>query len=156
MVDPMEFAASIAGIGDVSVKILRLLYHIYDDTHGIRSYLKHLNQSINNLKTVLEQFQEKAADPNLSSKQRQLLCIASTTAHECGQVLRQLQAEVPSLEDDASLGRKAYVAFLKILNNSSMKEKKGLIDMHMQSLTVSLSVFQRYGALSYSPVHRHC
>lgn len=141
MATPMEFAASIAGIGDVSVKILRLLYHIYDDTHGIRSSLKHLNQSIESLRTVLEEFERNAAAPNLGPKQRQLLCIASTTAHKCTQLLDQLQTETPALRDNASLGRRAYATVLKSINNASIQEKQKQIDMYMHSLNISLLVF---------------
>ncbi|RYP09181.1 hypothetical protein DL764_001452 [Monosporascus ibericus] len=140
--DPLEFAASVAGIVIFSAEVSLLVGRCIEEIHGVPQSLNLLNDTLQTLRTTLEQIGEVVKDGILDSG-KQHFKIIEKISNDCYKLLLSLQKDLSGLQREPGLLRRLVAAFELKLKERGTKEKLDAIQHYTASLNLSL------GALSF-------
>ncbi|RYP28062.1 hypothetical protein DL767_007393 [Monosporascus sp. MG133] len=139
--EPLEFAASVAGVIIFSAEVSLLVGRCIEEIHGVPQSLNLLNETLQRLRDALEQIDDVVKDGIVDSEKQHFKIIEKISS-DCCKLLRSLERDLPGLRREPGLLRKLVAAFELKLKEKGTKEKLDAIQRYTASLHLS------FGALS--------
>ncbi|RYO92442.1 hypothetical protein DL763_004669 [Monosporascus cannonballus] len=140
--EPLEFAASVAGIVVFGTQVSLLVGQCVEEIHGVPQSLNLLNETVQTLCDTLKRIDELVKDGIVDSEEQHFTIIERISG-DCYKLLLSLEKGLPGLRQEPGLLSRLVAAFEFKLKEKETREKLDAIQRYTTSLHLSL------GALSF-------
>lgn len=139
--EPIELAASIAGILQLSAKVTVLVGQCYEEVHGVPETLRLFDETLKSLGDSLQRINETTANTT-SDAERQHRDAIERISDECLKILEDLLKGLPELEENPNLFKQVAAAFKVKINEKAIREKLDAIQRYSDQVAISLGALQ--------------
>lgn len=135
--EPLEIAASVIGIIDVSTRVSLIVGKYIREVHGIHETLKLFDKTLQSLREPLQQIVQIAKDNTTDAEQLHLEAILRIS-NDCYAILVDLEKDLPELDQQPNIFKKIAATFESKLNETTTREKLNAIQRYGDQLSLSL------------------